>query len=142
MRFGREEEQDPAERQEDDGGQVDGETPSAQTEAARKKSLLHDTFSGHASDANNVRGQETNAGQTENDVESCAGADDDERKEDSKDHGYSASIKGNIHAGSNLQKSVWTSQRGIGPRDLLYRGMQKMADHRLWRTQRAVLKSL
>jgi hypothetical protein len=102
MRSGRKEKQDPTERQKNDGDQVNGETPFTQTEAARQESLLHDSLSSHAADADNVRSQKSDAGQTEDDVESCAGANDDERNEDGEDHSYSASIERDVHTGSNL----------------------------------------
>jgi hypothetical protein len=78
MRSGREEKQDPAARQENDGNQVNDETPFTQTESARQESLFHDSLPSHAANANDVRGQKSDAGQTEDDVESCAGANDDE----------------------------------------------------------------
>lgn len=106
MRPGREEEHDPAEGQEGDGDQVDCETPTTQAEATRQERLLQDPLASHASNANDVRGQKTDAGQTGDYVESCVRADDDERDENSKNHRYSASIERNVHARSHLSKLV------------------------------------
>ena len=60
----------------------------------------------NASNANDVRGQKTDAGQTGDYVESCVRADDDERDENSKNHRYSASIERDVHARSHLSKLV------------------------------------